>query len=114
MRKASKQQTLAQLAKLIKQGFAAVDKRFTSVDQRFTSINHQLIQLTGETTYTRKGVESLRSELGSLRSELNQRFDKNDKDHEEIVETLKEFISGGYDLLDKRVAKLEHHAFASS
>ncbi len=81
------------------------------INPSLTSISYQLVQLLGETTYVRNDVNSIKAKIGAINNKLDSLEAKNEKDHEEIIEAIKEFVGGGYDLLDKRVSKLEAKVF---
>jgi len=95
------------LARMIKNGFDAVDERFTSMDARFTSVDERFDALDEKFEETGKKIvaldrkfDGLHAALTEYREETATRFD-----------ALESVLGGAVRLLndhDKRISNLEH------
>lgn len=99
MKSSQSQLTLENISKLLDQKLdqklSPIEERIENLEQKQNAnfaVTHEMIKL--------------------LRKEMNQRFDRNETDHQETIDTLIEFVDGIYRSVDKRVTKLEHKVLA--
>lgn len=90
--------------------FAQIDTRFTQIDKRFEQMDERFERLENQAS---NNFSVLLEIIQNLRKDMNEKFEKNDRNHEEMMEALKNFTARVYDQQEKRFTKLEHKVFAN-